>query len=388
MLITDNLIYKDMFEKPKTKRIFALMLTWQCNLNCVYCFEKYKTKNKEMSLETAKNIILKEFGEFEKTGDDGIIKVDFFGGEPLLNFPVIRDLSEWIWQQKFSINYVLSVTTNGTLLNEEMKSWFRLHKEHFRLILSVDGTEEMQRINRGCKEENLPIEFVRDTWPELYLKSTMSKESLKTFADGVIYMLDKGYRVSSSIAIGVPWDDGDAQIYKRELEKIADYYLQHMEIEPMPLFTRVFAELMEPYCNQTPVKNCGTGTTMLAYDVDGTPYPCHLFLPIVHGKNRKDEISKIDFFDNDRMIDDDCRKCGMLRICRTCYGFNYNDRGDVNKRDKRVCSMLLVEAQVLSAFQINYLVKMARMRKLTDSETFALKAAIKCHHLYKDFILK
>ncbi len=374
-----------MFEKPKTTRIFALMLTWQCNLNCVYCFEKFKTSNKQMDLDVAKRIILKEFSDFEKFGNDGIIKVDFFGGEPLLNFQLIKDLSEWIWEQNFSINYILSVTTNGTLLNDEMKDWFTLHKEHFRLILSVDGTDEMQRENRGCNEDKLPIDFVRKTWPNLYLKSTMSKNSLKTFGDGVIYMLEKGYNVSSSIAIGVPWDKEDAEIYKRELGKIADYYLMHMEINPMPLFTRVFAELMEPYCNHTPMKNCGTGTTMLAYDVDGTPYPCHLFLPIVHGKDNRDEISKINFKDNDSLFDDECRKCGMMRICRTCYGFNYNDRGSVDKRDKNVCRMLLAEAQVLSAFQINYLVKIGKERKLTDSETFALEAAIKCHQLYKDF---
>ena len=361
------------------------MLTWQCNLNCVYCFEKFKTSNKQMELDVAKRIILKEFSDFEKFGNDGIIKVDFFGGEPLLNFQLIKDLSEWIWEQNFPINYVLSVTTNGTLLNDEMKDWFTLHKEHFRLILSVDGTDEMQRENRGCSEGKLPIDFVRETWPNLYLKSTMSKNTLKTFGDGVIYMLEKGYNVSSSIAIGVPWDKEDAEIYKRELEKIADYYLTHMEINPMPLFTRVFAELMEPYCNHTPMKNCGTGTTMLAYDVDGTPYPCHLFLPIVHGKDNKDEILKINFKDNDSLFDDECRKCGMMRICRTCYGFNYNDRGNVNKRDKNVCLMLLAEAQVLSAFQINYLVKIGKKRKLTDSETFALEAAIKCYQLYKDF---
>lgn len=374
-----------MFEKAKTTRIIALMLTWQCNLNCIYCFEKFKTNNKVMSLDTAKRIIDKEFKDFEQSGDKGILKVDFFGGEPLLNFNLIKDLSEWIWEQDYPINYVLSVTTNGTLLNDEMKKWFTTHKKHFRLILSVDGTEEMQRNNRGCRQEQLPIDYVRETWPDLYLKSTMSKESLKTFAEGVIYMLEKGYNVASSIAIGEDWDKDDAAIYRRELEKLAEYYLEHIDIEPMPLYTRVFAELMEPFCNNTPIKGCGTGTSMAAYDVDGTAYPCHLFLPVVHGKNIKKELAEIDFYDNDKLFDDDCRKCGFAQICRTCYGFNFNDRGNVNKRDKRVCEMLLAEAQVLSAFQINYLVKISKTRKLAYNESYALKAAIKCYEKYKDF---
>lgn len=374
-----------MMQRPKTTRIFALMLTWQCNLNCVYCFEKHKEKNKVMSLDTAKRIITKEFKDFELAGNKGSLKVDFFGGEPLLNFELIKDLSEWIWKQNFPINYVLSVTTNGTLLNDEMKAWFTLHKEHFRLILSVDGTEEMQRANRGCNSKQLPIDYVRETWPDLYLKSTMSKDSLKNFAEGVIYMLEKGYKLSASIAIGVKWDKEDAVIYKRELEKIANYYLEHLDVEPIPLFSRVFAELMEPHCSRTPVKNCGTGTTMAAYDVDGMAYPCHLFLPVVHGKDIKKELAQIDFYDNDRMISDECKQCGMLRICRTCYGFNFNERGDVNRRDKTTCEMLLAEAQVISAFQINYFVKMAKRRKLSLEELFALQAAMKCYETYKDF---
>lgn len=375
----------DMTKKPKTSRIFALMLTWQCNLNCVYCFEKHKATDKVMSLETAKTIIQNEFSEFEASGDQGVLKVDFFGGEPLLRFQLIKDLAEWIWEQDFHINYVLSVTTNGTLLNDEMKAWFKKHKEHFRLILSVDGTDDMQCMNRGCPSDKLPIQFVRETWPDLYLKSTMSRDSLQTFGDGVIYMLEKGYHVASSIAVGVKWQKGDAEIYKRELTKIANYYMEHPQIEVMPLFSRMFVELLEPFCHETPPKNCGTGTTMAAYDVDGKPYPCHLFLPIVHGKNIDKELSEIDFYDNERMFDDDCRQCGMMQICRTCYGFNFIERGDVSKRDKTTCEMLLAEAQVISAFQVNYLMQKSKKHELTSEELLMLQAAVKCYETFKDF---
>lgn len=374
-----------MYKQPKTSRIFALMLTWQCNLNCVYCFEKHKTTDKVMSLETAKSIIEKEFSTFEASGDQGVIKVDFFGGEPLLRFQLIKDLAEWIWQQQYKINYVLSVTTNGSLLNDEMKAWFTKHKEHFRLILSVDGTDEMQCMNRGCPSNKLPIQFVRDTWPDLYLKSTMSRDSLPTFGDGIIYMLEKGYHVASSIAVGVKWQKGDAEIYKRELEKVADYYMTHPDVEPMLLFKRIFAELLEPFCNELPPKGCGTGTTMAAYDVDGKAYPCHLFLPIVHGRNIDNELAEIDWRDNRKIFDDTCLNCGMKQICRTCYGFNFIERGDVSKRDKTTCEMLLVEAQVISAFQINYLMQKSRTQELNSEELLRLQAAVKCYETFKDF---
>ena len=57
-------------------------------------------------------------------------------------------------------------------------------------------------------------------------------------------------------------------------------------------------------------------------------------------------------------MDDECSTCKILRICKTCYGFNYKDRGSVRKRDRRVCRMMLAEAQVVSAFQIHYLLEL------------------------------
>ncbi|MBQ9558915.1 MAG: 4Fe-4S cluster-binding domain-containing protein [Bacteroidaceae bacterium] len=374
-----------MIKGPKTTRIFALMLTWQCNLNCVYCFEKHKSANKVMSLETAKAIINKEFSEMAARQDGGIIKVEFFGGEPLLRFSVIKELTEWIKKKDFGVGYELSVTTNGSLLNDEMKAWFTANKKHVRMIMSVDGTDEMQCMNRGCPSDKLPIDFIRETWPDSYLKSTMSRDSLPTYGDGVIYLLEKGYNVASSIAVGVKWQEGDDVIYKRELEKLANYYLSHPEKEVMAFFNRTFLEILEPYCNQTPPKNCGTGTTMATYDVDGKAYPCHLFLPIVHGRNIDKELNSIDFTDNERMFDDSCRQCKLKPICRTCYGFNFLERGDVCKRDKTMCRMQLAEVQVISAFQIHRLMQQSRTRKLTGEELLQLEAAAKCYQTYKDF---
>ena len=374
-----------MNKKTKTTRVIALMLTWQCNLNCVYCFEKHKATNKIMSLETAKDIIRKEFAAIEASPEGGAIKVEFFGGEPLLRFDLIKELSEWIWSQDFPIGYELSVTTNGSLLNDEMRAWFTEHKKQLRLIMSVDGTDEMQCMNRGCPTDKLPIDFVRETWPDSYLKSTMSRDSLNTYGDGVIYLLEKGYNVASSIAVGVKWQEGDDVIYKRELEKVCNYYLAHPEKEIMAFYNRTFLEALEPYFNQIPVKNCGAGTTMAAYDVDGRAYPCHLFLPVVHGKDLYDELNKIDFSDRERMFDESCRQCGLKSICRTCYGFNYNERGDVSRRDKTVCRMQLAEIQVISAFQINYLMARSKERNLSGEELLRLQAAVKCYEKYKDF---
>lgn len=75
----------------------------------------------------------------------------------------------------------------------------------------------------------------------------------------------------------------------------------------------------------------------------------------------------------------------MLRVCKTCYGFDFKDRNSVKKRDKRACKMKLAEAQVISDFQINWLMMLQKKRPLTEMELFGLKGAVKCHQLYNDF---
>lgn len=376
-----------MIERPKTGKVVSLMLTWQCNLRCKYCFEKYKSSGKEMAPSMAKNLILKEVHDFKEQYREGQLKIEFFGGEPLLQFNVIKEVTEWVVDQNFDVDFVLSVTTNGTLLTDEIKDWFRRYNHIIQIIMSVDGSEEMQRVNRGDKATEAPLDFVREVWPNIHFKSTISRSNLPVLAEGIIHLLESGHVVAPSLAIGEDWQPGDEKIYKSELEKLADWHLSHPDIEPMRIFQQPFFCLLEPYCNETPLKNCGTGTTMVTYDVDGTPYPCHLFVPINHDhKNAAEELSQIDFNDDALFQDPSCKDCKILRICKTCYGFNYRDRGSIVNRDRRACRMQLVEAQIVSDFQINWLMDLQKHRQLKPVELLALKGAIKCHDLFHDMV--
>lgn len=379
---------ENIIRRPESSRVVTLMLTWSCNLNCTYCFEKFKSAGKEMSFETAKTVLTKEFTDFKESGQKRI-KVEFFGGEPLLRFDLIKKITEWIVSIDWGVEYELSITTNGVLLDEEKMAWFVDNKDIIKIIMSVDGTEDIQKANRGERASELPLEFVRRTWPDTHFKSTISRFHLPSLAKSLICLLEQGYNVAPSLAIGEDWQEGDELIYKRELEKLADWHLEHRDVEPMSIFLQPFFSLLEPHCLKPPQKNCGTGVSMATYDVDGTCYPCHLFVPITHGRNNAaDDLKQIDFNDDAGLLDEDCLSCGMLRICKTCYGFNYKDRGSVKKRDRRACRMQLAEAQVGCDFQINWLLAEQKERILAPIELFALKSAIKCHELYSDFKLE
>ncbi len=360
-----------------TKRICTLMVTHNCNLHCVYCFEKYKSNRpaKRMDVQTAIEILKKEIDLFEQTKQHGDrFAIEFFGGEPLLNFKLIQEVYMWVKAQALSFPIVFQITTNGTLLNEPIRRWLTLHKQDFRIILSVDGDEVMQTQNRGCDINALPIAFVRDTWEKSYFKMTLSRETLHTYAQGVISLTENGYRIASSLAEGITWLDGDEAIYKAQLEEIGKYYLNHPAVEPQHPFNFLYKEVLDT--TKTPVKNCGVGTSIATYDIDGKYYPCHLFLPIVHGKDQYEEISTLDFTNPDLLFSEKCKSCPIRFVCRTCYGYNYNDRQNIAERNLTTCKMQLVEVQVISAFEIEYLMQKQSRKKLSDDELLMLKAAV------------
>lgn len=364
----------------KTIRICSLAITHACNLNCVYCFEKHKDVGMGMmSFDTAKRILGQEFKRFalrDRTGTDRFA-IEFFGGEPLVNFKLIKAVYEWVKTQELSFPLIFQMTTNGTLFTPEILDWFTSVKDHFRVVISVDGDDMMQALNRGVSPKKIPMDFIARNWPNSYFKMTVSNDTLPFYSQGIIELTKRGYHVPSSLAEGTEWSLDEAEIYRKELLKIGTFYLQNPKYKMEQPFNMSFEKLM--YESPVPPKNCGVGTSTEIYDTDGQVYPCHLFLPIVHGGNLKEIIGGIDFTNDTSLIDEHCMKCPLVRLCRTCYGYNLLDRGSVSMRDLRKCKMLLIELQVISSVQIQYFLQ--RKDDLTDLERAKLDAAIRVYEL-------
>ena len=241
----------------------------------------------------------------------------------------------------------------------------------------------MQEKNRGCQLMELPITFVKEVWPNSYFKLTLSHDTIQNYAEGVISLYEKGYRIASSLAEGQTWQKEDIDIYKRELKIIGEYFLAHPDKQLEHPFNFLFKEYLEPRIHdQIPQKNCGAGTTIAMYDTDGTLYPCHLFLPMVHGNNNVSEIIKDINWNNPLLLaNEECQECPAIKICKTCYGYNYSQRGHISIRDKGMCQLRLVEAQVISEFQIRYF---TIKREISNYELLILKAAVECYKQIKD----
>ena len=120
------------------RKIITLTLTQKCNLSCVYCYENHKS-SKMMRLETAKKIVDKEL-----LLNDGYeeIEFDFFGGEPFLNFSLIKEITDYIIHYVTNKKVLIFIVTNGTLLNDEIKQWLIENKKYVICGLSLDGTKK------------------------------------------------------------------------------------------------------------------------------------------------------------------------------------------------------------------------------------------------------
>lgn len=308
----------------------TLTLTECCNLNCVYCYEDYKS-DKRMSFETAVSILEKEL---RNSQEYDYVEVAFHGGEPLLEFDLLRDICEWVWDRTYDCNYYFFATTNGTLLSEEMKEWFSRNRDRIMLGLSLDGTKEVQNHNRSNSYDMIDLAFFKELWPNQPVKMTISDYTVGRLAESVIHAHKCGFKVSANFAFGIDWTATDLDQLDDELEKLVEYYAADPSVEPCSLIGQKF-ELAGTESRRW----CGAGKSMRVYDTEGNLFPCHYFMGFAIGEAQSEKSMGIDFTNDELFRSDDCNGCAVYPICPTCYGYNYASTGSVSKRDKGLCTL-------------------------------------------------
>ena len=338
------------FEASTRRRTCMLMVTHACNLNCSYCYESYK-RNVFMDTNLAKEIILREAQFVSESADFDELEINFMGGEPFMNFPLIKNVVEWLETGVISVPWICFATTNGTLLTDEIKNWLREHKDSINLGASYDGTGQMQSTNRGTDKYKLDLEFFRELWPHQSLHMTISKETLPTLAEGVLDIQRRGYGVEAALAEGVDWTIDDALLYREQLLILKDAYLKNPAITPFNRLSRYVSVFNLPPDERTQEKWCGTGKHIATYDIDGKKYGCHMFSPLVLG-NKAVLSDAFEWDSPESTTDDYCKSCVLRNFCPTCPGFNYKYRGHIAVRDKCWCSMVLAEAITACEFQV------------------------------------
>ena len=362
-------------ETSKRRRTCMLIVTHACNLNCSYCYETHK-QNAYMDLNLAKDIISRE-AQFVKESDIfDELEIDFMGGEPFMNFSMIKEVVEWLDTGAISVPWVCFATTNGTLLSDEIKDWLRKHKKSLVLGASYDGNSKMQSTNRGTESHNIDLTFFHELWPFQPLHMTISKETLPNLAEGVLDIQEKGYEVEAALAEGVDWTIEDALIYREQLCILKDVYLKHTNFVPFGPLKRFIDIFNSPATEKVQGKWCGTGKQIATYDIDGKKYGCHMFTPLVLGKDKAVLADAVEWDSLESTADDYCKNCVLRSFCPTCAGFNYRYRGNLAIRDKRWCPMVLAEALTVCEFQVE---RIALIDKLGEQDATYGKAALRAY---------
>lgn len=371
-------------EISTSRRTCMLMVTHACNLNCSYCYESYK-QNAYMDIDFAKNIISKEAEIVSKSDIFDELEIDFMGGEPFMNFPLIKEIVEWLERGAIAVPWVCFATTNATLLTDAIKDWLRKHKQHIVLGASYDGNSEMQTTNRGTDKYNMDLDFFSELWPEQGLHMTISKETLPMLAKGVLDIQKKGHHLEAALAEGLDWTIEDALLYREQLCVLKDFYLNNPEFTPFCRLARYVNVFDAPAEERVQEKYCGTGKYMATYDIDGQKYGCHMFTPVVQGRDRALLSDCVEWDSKEANADEYCKNCVLRSFCPTCPGFNYKYRGHVAIRDRRRCYMVLAEALTACEFQIE---RIALIDVLDSQDAQYGQAALRAYNVLKNFDLE
>lgn len=331
---------------PQRSKLCMLVLTHSCNLNCTYCYEKFKS-SKKMDFVTGVQSLKEQLNFVRSSSNHDWLLVDLFGGEPLLNFTLIQQVVEWAKQNVTDIPVRFMISSNGSILTDKMKQWFSENKKIIFLGISYDGSEKRQIQNRGKNNWEALI-FCKKTWPKLPFRITVSPDSIENLADDIINSLNEGYHIVAEFAGGVEWPINLRELLLNELRKLRDAALENVSLD-VPLINRFFkgGEDMDIIGAVA----CGSGSRCTCYDIDGTKYPCQMFTPLTVGE-RAIQLENFHIEKEENRNDPKCKGCIIKHWCPSCYGMNYYARGHTSSRDHSMCHVYLTQALVTAEFQM------------------------------------
>ncbi len=349
--------------KEKTSGVvkaLCLHIAHTCNLNCSYCFAsqgKYHGERAVMSFEVGKRAL--DF-LIENSGSRRNLEVDFFGGEPLMNFEVVKELVAYARsiEGKYNKNFRFTLTTNGVLIDDDVIDF--ANRECHNVVLSLDGRREIHdrfRVDyagRGSFDRIVP-KFRRLVEARegrgYYMRGTFTHAN-PDFLEDIKVMLDLGFNeLSMEPVVCAPGDpaeltDEDMVIVKEQYEKLAELMLER-EREGRPFtFYHYMIDLTGGPCIYKRISGCGSGTEYMAVTPWGDLYPCHQFVGDEKYKlgNIYDGVTNLDaqceFRECNVYARPDCRNCWARLYCSGgCAANAYHATGSVKGVYKKGCEL-------------------------------------------------
>ena len=341
----------DLKKRDSVIKAMCLHVAHTCNLNCEYCFAgqgKYHGDDAIMSFEVGKKAL-----DFlvEHSGSRHNLEVDFFGGEPLVNFEVVKELVHYARsiEKEKDKHFRFTLTTNGVLLNDEVIDF--LNKEMDNVVLSLDGRKEVNDLKRkrldgkGSYDIIVPHfqNFVKKRGDkEYYMRGTFTRNNLD-FTNDIFHMLDLGFKELSMEPV-VSKPDTDYALREEDLDTIYEQYeilakemiKRRREGNPFT-FYHYMIDLTGGPCIYKRITGCGSGTEYLAVTPNGDFYPCHQFVgdtKFLMG-NVYEGITNTKLRDEFKLCNvysrKECENCWAKLYCSGgCSANSYHTTGSIN----------------------------------------------------------
>ncbi|WP_276863455.1 thioether cross-link-forming SCIFF peptide maturase [Anaerococcus tetradius] len=384
LLFTDD-IYEglsiDITKKPTTIKALCLNVAHTCNLSCEYCFAKggkYSGPDAIMSKKIARSAI--DF-LLENSGSHYNLDIDFFGGEPLLNFDVVKDTVAYAKskEEEYKKHFNFTLTTNGLLLDDEVIDY--LNENMKNVVLSLDGRKEKhdqfrKTLNgKGSYDAVVPKfqNFVKKRGDkEYYMRGTFTANNLDFTKDLQNY-IDLGFTRTSLEPVVGKQDEAYAlkdehleKIYS-EYEKLADMLMEKIDKNEEFIFYHYMIDLENGPCVHKRISGCGSGTEYMAVTPTGELYPCHQFVgnPDFVIGNLKDGIVNKDLVNEFKTCNcyskEECRACWANMYCSGgCAANSYNATGDINNVYDYSCKLFKKRIEMAIAVKIYEYMKEAQ----------------------------
>lgn len=364
-----KLFVKDSFEpmagalKAKTSGVIkalCLHIAHTCNLNCSYCFAsqgKYHGERALMSFEVGKRAL--DF-LIENSGSRRNLEVDFFGGEPLMNFDVVKRLVEYARsiEKEKNKNFRFTLTTNGVLVDDDVIDF--ANREMSNVVLSLDGRREVHDRYRvdyagnGSWDKIVPKfqKFVAARGGKNYYMRGTFTHANPDFLEDIKVMLDLGFsELSMEPVVAAEGDpaaltEEDKAIVLDQYEKLAELMLRRDKEEKPFTFYHYMIDLKGGPCIYKRISGCGSGTEYMAVTPWGDLYPCHQFVgdekfklgDIWNGVSNT-EIQK-EFASCNVYAREECRDCWAKLYCSGgCAANAYHSTGSVRGVYKYGCDL-------------------------------------------------
>ncbi|MCX7658449.1 MAG: thioether cross-link-forming SCIFF peptide maturase, partial [Oscillospiraceae bacterium] len=273
-------------------KAMCLLVSQDCNLRCEYCFAStgdFGLGRKLMDLETGKKAI--DF-LLEKSADRQNLEVDFFGGEPLMNFEVVKGITEYARskEKEFGKKFRFTITTNGMLLDDAKIDY--INKEMSNVVLSIDGRKDVNDRVRARVDGSGSYDRILPAYKKLvekrgekeyYVRGTFTKYNLD-FADDVFHLYEQGFdQISVEPVVcdsKMPYAITERDLPKifSEYERLAGKIIDGAKDGKRFNFFHFMLDLDQGPCAIKRLRGCGCGNEYVAVTPDGDIYPCHQFV--------------------------------------------------------------------------------------------------------------